>query len=80
MQIAINSTIYQQAQDCAKQRGMSLPHIIENFLVKFISHDAKTEEAIPDVVMSLYGAGAPISDSDLNGQEAYNKYLEEKYK
>ena len=81
MQIAINNSIYQQAQNYAQQRGRSLTSIIESFLLKFISHDdTATEQAIPDVVQSLYGAGAPISESDLNGREAYNKYLEEKYK
>lgn len=39
-----------------------------------------TDEAIPDVVLSLLGAGDPIADEDLNAREAYNQYLEEKYK
>ena len=39
-----------------------------------------TDEAIPDVVLSLLGAGDPIAAEDLNAREAYNQYLEEKYK
>ena len=40
--------------------------------------DAKEE--VPDIVLSLLGAGTPVSNDDLNGREAYNEYLEEKYK
>ena len=38
------------------------------------------EQAIPDVVLSLLGAGLPIADDDLNGRASFYKYLEEKYK
>jgi hypothetical protein len=34
---------------------------------------------IPDVVLSLLGAGEPVADGDLNAREAYNQYLMEKY-
>ena len=44
-----------------------------------ISKDV-VEQAVPDVVLSLLGAGEPVSDDDLNAREAYNQYLEEKYK
>ena len=33
----------------------------------------------PDIVLSLLGAGTPVSDDDLNARKAYNEYLEEKY-
>ena len=35
---------------------------------------------VPDVVLSLLGAGVPIADDDLNARNAFNQYLEEKYK
>ena len=38
-----------------------------------------TEENVPDIVLSLLGAGEPVADDDLNAREAYHQYLEEKY-
>jgi hypothetical protein len=34
---------------------------------------------VPDVVLSLLGAGEQVADNDLNGREAYYQYLQEKY-
>ena len=81
MEVAINSQLYKQASTYAKQQGLSLTTVIENFLVRYIGHSKEVEEqAVPDVVLSLLGAGEPVSDDDLNAREAYNQYLEEKYK
>ncbi len=38
-----------------------------------------SSQTIPDVVLSLIGAGEKIADDDLNAREAYYQYLEEKY-
>ena len=35
---------------------------------------------MPDIVMTLFGAGESIADDDLNAREAYYQYLDEKYK
>ena len=60
---------------------MNLTDVIEDFLLRFIGHNkAAAEQPVPDVVLSLLGAGTPIADDDLNAREAYNQYLEEKYK
>ena len=37
------------------------------------------KEAVPDIVLSLLGAGGLVADDDLNARKAYNEYLEEKY-
>lgn len=37
------------------------------------------KEAVPDIVLSLLGAGLAVADDDLNARKAYNEYLEEKY-
>ena len=34
---------------------------------------------MPDIVLSLLGAGAPLNDDDINGRKAYYAYLEKKY-
>ena len=79
MEVAINSSIYRQAQTRAKEQGLNLSTLIENFLVRFVSKGTAQQEAVPDVVLSLLGAGrAP--DGSKSEQEAYYQYLEEKYK
>lgn len=81
MEVAINNSIYRQAADYAKQQGLNLTEVIEGFLVRFIGHSkAATEQPVPDIVMSLFGAGESIAEDDLNAREAYYQYLEEKYK
>lgn len=80
MQVAIDNDIYQEAQTCAKRQGMDLDVAIEMFLVRFIDKNKpKQKENVPDVVLSLLGAGEGCGD-DLNGREAYYRYLEEKHK
>ena len=55
--------------------------VIENFLVRYIGRSkAAAEQSVPDVVLSLLGAGEPVADDDLNAREAYQEYLEEEYK
>lgn len=81
MEVAINKNIYQQAQAYARQQGLSLNAVIESFLVRFIGHSqAAAEQPVPDIVLSLLGAGVPVSNDDLNAREAYYQYLDEKYK
>lgn len=80
MEVAINNNIYQQASACAQQQGLNLTSVIENFLVRFIGKSKAAEHPVPDVVLSLLGAGEPVGEDDLNAREAYHQYLEEKYK
>lgn len=81
MEVAINKNIYQQALDYAQQQGLSLNAVIESFLVRFVRQGKNaSEQSVPDIVLSLYGAGEPVGDDDLNAREAYYQYLEEKYK
>ena len=80
MEVAINNHVYQQAQVYAQSQGVSLSAVIENFLISLLNkaHTQK-QDAVPDVVLSLLGAGEQVADDDLNGREAYYKYLQEKY-
>lgn len=80
MEVAINNSIYQKAQTYAQKQGLDLSSVIEGFLMHFIRKSKATEDqAVPDVVLSLLGAGEPIDDNDLNGRNAYYQYLEQKY-
>lgn len=72
MEVAIDNSIYQQAQTYAQQQGLSLTAIIENFLVRFVGQRQQAaQDAVPDVVLSLLGAGEAVAENDLNGREAY---------
>ena len=80
MQIAINPTLYGSAQSYAQKRGLDLSAIIEGFLERLINNqDTTAQQEVPDVVLSLLGAGLPVAKDDLNGREAYYQYMEEKY-
>ena len=59
---------------------MNLTAVIESFLLRFIDNSKTDEQPVPDVVLSLLGAGEPVANDDLNAREAYNEYLDEKYK
>ena len=82
MDVAINNNIYRQASAYAQQQGLNLTSVIEDFLIRFIKRNksATTEQSVPDIVLSLLGAGEPLAEDDLNGREADHLYLEEKYK
>ncbi len=81
MQIAINPDIYRSAQAFATQQGLSLKTVIEDFLVHFARGEKQAaDQAVPDIVLSLLGAGEPVQEDDLNGRKAYYQYLEEKHK
>ena len=80
MQVTINPHLYDTAQAYAEQRGLNLTVLIEDFLERFVHSKEKTQEdEIPDVVLSLLGAGGHVGKDDINGREAYYKYVEEKY-
>ncbi|MBR1468559.1 MAG: hypothetical protein IJ605_00360 [Prevotella sp.] len=80
MQVTINGNIYRQAQTRATEQGLSLPTVIENFLVRFIGNTKVQQETVPDVVLSLLGAAKTGEKAELSSHEAYSQYLEEKYK
>ena len=81
MQIAINPNVYIPAQAFAQKQGLALTSVIEKFLIRYIRENEQTvERPVPDVVLSLLGAGEPVAEDDLNGREAYYQYLEEKHK
>lgn len=47
-----------------------------------VAHENATksrETDIPDVVLSLLGAGLPIAEDDLNGRKAYAEYISKKH-
>ena len=53
-----------KAQAYATAEGKSLSSIIEDFLSRLTSSREETEE-IPDIVLSLLGAGVPVDDDNI---------------
>lgn len=77
--IILNKHIVEDARIYAKQQGISLADLIENYLSQLIQKKETTDHDTPDIVLSLLGAGEPVAEDDLNGRKAYHQYLKEKY-
>lgn len=76
-QIRLNKNVVDKAIAYAGQRGLDLSSIIENYLDRLVQQPKAVEEPIPDIVLSLLGAGKIEDKNDLNGRKAYHQYLEE---
>ena len=81
--IHLNNEIVDKAQRYAASEGKSLTSIIEDYLARLTFKEKKQDldlEEVPDIVLSLLGAGAPLDDDDINGRKAYYDYVEKKHK
>lgn len=81
--IHLNKEIVDKAQRYAASEGKSLTSIIEDYLARLTFKGKKQDldlEEVPDIVLSLLGAGAPLDDDDINGRKAYYDYVEKKHK
>lgn len=80
--IHLNKEIVDKAQRYAASEGKSLATIIEDYLTRLTFKGKKQDmdlEEVPDIVLSLLGAGAPLSDDDINGRKAYYDYIGKKH-
>ncbi|MBO8432221.1 MAG: hypothetical protein IAB08_02855 [Bacteroidetes bacterium] len=81
IKVPLNKHIVDDAQIYARQKGLKLSELIESYLQRLVGNSKKAkEEEIPDIVLSLLGAGMPVEEEDLNARDAYHEYLKEKYK
>ena len=55
-QIKLNKNVVDKAVAYARQRGLDLSSIIENYLDRLVQQPKVNEEPIPDIVLSLLGA------------------------
>ena len=81
--IHLNKEIVDKAQRYAASERKSLTSIIEDYLARLTFKGKKQDldlEEVPDIVLSLLGAGAPLDDDDINGRKAYYDYVEKKHK
>lgn len=79
-QIKLDKNVVDKAVAYARKRGVDLSSLIEDYLKRLVQQSKTEEEPIPDIVLSLLGAGQSVGEEDLNGREAYQKHLEEKYR
>ena len=77
--ISLNKHIVDNARLYAQQQGVSLSELIENYLSRLVNKNKQTRQDVPDIVLSLLGAGEPVADDDMNGRKAYHEHLKEKY-
>lgn len=79
IQIKLEKNLLDKALAYAKRQGVDLSLMLSDYLSRLIKQEEKQQE-IPDIVQSLLGAGTSVAADDLNGREAYQQYLEEKYR
>lgn len=79
-QINLDKSVVDKAVAYARQRGVDLSSLIEDYLNRLVQQPKTEDNAIPDIVLSLLGAGQSVDKDDLNGRKAYQKYLEDKYR
>lgn len=79
-EIHLDKNLVDKAVAYAAKKGENLTSLIEGYLSRLVQQENASEEAIPDIVLSLLGAGDAVAEDDLNGREAYHSYLEEKYR
>ena len=86
MQVAINPTLYGNAQIFAERKGLNINQMIDEFLANFVLTFSNTEtkeqsravEVSPRVADLLSGHSWDLSDEELDDMRY--KYLAEKYK
>ena len=79
--VELRTSIVAELNQMSVEMLESVQHYVQRLRrpARTVNRTAATEE-VPDIVLSLLGAGTPVSDDDLNARKAYNEYLEEKYK
>lgn len=80
-QVTLDKMIVDKATVYAAQKGESLSLIIEKYLLRLIQQDTPKvkEEKVPEIVLSLLGAGSSVAEDDLNGREAYSLQCEQRH-
>lgn len=78
--LSLDKEVIEQAKEYAKAKGISISHMVENFLKisinqKPISED--WEKELSPLIKSLSGVIPPLSDKEV--KEEYMEHLEKKY-
>ena len=80
--VELRTSIVAELDQMSVEMLESVQHYVRHLRrhARTVNKTAAKEEELPDIVLSLLGAGTPVDDNDLNARKAYNEYLEEKYK
>lgn len=80
--VELRTSIVAELDQMSIEMLESVQHYVRHLRrhARTVNKTAAKEEEVPDIVLSLLGAGTHVDDNDLNARKAYNEYLEEKYK
>ena len=80
--VELRTSIVAELDQMSVEMLESVQHYVRHLRrhARTVNKTAAKEEEVPDIVLSLLGAGTHVADDDLNARKAYNEYLEEKYK
>ena len=78
--VELRTSIVEELNQMSDDMLQSVSHYVKRLRrhARPVSRDAG-KDAVPDIVLSLLGAGIPVAEDDLNARKAYNEYLKEKY-
>ena len=81
--ITIDPTVYHRAEEYAREHNLSVGELVEHALVALFGNKEgyvlKGEEELSPSIRSLIGIAAGANTSDVNGRDAREEYLREKY-
>lgn len=79
--LSLNKDVIEQAKAYAKEKGISLSQMVENFLKSTASGQQEDkndwQKELSPLVKSLSGVIPPLSDKET--EDEYLKHIEEKY-
>ena len=77
LRLADSLSLNTQSEDGLDSSAQRIALIHELHTSQSVPMTNKT--GMPDIVISLLGAGAPIADNDLNAREAYHSFTEKSF-
>lgn len=78
--LELRTSIVAELDQMSVEMLESVQHYVRRLRRHARTDKTATKEEVPDIVLSLLGAGTHVAYDDLNARKAYNEYLEEKYK
>jgi hypothetical protein len=78
--VELRTSIVEELNQMSDEMLQSVSHYVKRLRrhARPVSKVADKDN-VPDIVLSLLGAGVPVAEDDLDARAAYNEYLKEKY-
>jgi prophage tail gpP-like protein len=80
VQINLDKRVFDNATAYARLKGIDVSSLVEGYLSRITHSRSVTNEPVPDVVLSLLGAGEPVDEDDVNARAAFYSHMENKHK